>query len=118
MYGIKINGEWVTQDGRILVSRSQSELEGLNLGSVLRVPVLHRLRRSVDLGDAFRPGTPRVLLHTTSVLYVDPENRPSPKLGPEVDQIIGDSPGFRERVANLDAEDLEVIASIVETRKK
>lgn len=68
-YGIyDENLGWITQGGRVVVSRDPEELRAtLPFGEVRRV----WLRRTVDLADAFRKSEPRTVHYVTTREGVD-----------------------------------------------
>lgn len=71
LYGIKSDGEWLTQEGRIITSRSPQILaETLAFGTLTRLRVTDRLHRSVDLSDAYRRSEPRTVIHRATVMEV------------------------------------------------
>ena len=72
MYGIKSHGEWLTQNGRIITCNSAEILaETFVFGEVTRLRGWDRLRRSVDLRDAFRKSEQVTVHHRATRWGVD-----------------------------------------------
>lgn len=75
-YGIyDENQGWITQGGRVVVSRDPEELRAtMPFGEVRRV----WLRRTVELSDAFRPSIGHTTIHRTTERGVEYHTPPLP----------------------------------------
>lgn len=72
MYGVKSDGQWLTQEGRIVTCKDAQTLrETFTFGEVTRVRLWDRWRASVDLRDAFRKSEQVTVHHRATRWGVD-----------------------------------------------